>query len=232
MEELKESKENLPVSFLTDFISRGWDDVGYLNETIKSIGETFKGTKKVEELLQALADAYLVCIGQLEAYIQGKNYLDTEIENKLTEDININIDDYKIDVTNSNGETTTIPLNTEDQNDTDANKQIDDNVELDHVGDIPPAEIDLSVLGQDNQADTDDDTDDDIIIADDGEFNTPFEFDAPEVDNVKKFKKPEVADFFIDFDDPIGDPVSEKDLYGEEDEQLEREKIDDDLDIE
>lgn len=220
MEELKESKENLPISFLTDFISRGWDDVGYLNETIKSISETFKGTKKVEELLQALADAYLVCIGQLEAYIQGKNYLDTEIENKLTEDININIDDSKIDVINNNGETTTIPLNTEDKNEADADKQVDDDVESDHVGDIPLAEIDLSVLGQDNQVDTDD------------EFNTQFEFDAPEVDNVKKFKKPDVADFFIDFDDPIGDPVSEKDLYGEEDKQLEREKIDDDLDIE
>lgn len=222
------AKENLPISFLTDFISRGWDDVGYLNETIKSIGETFKDSKKVKEVLQALADAYLVCIGQLEACIQGKNYLDTEIENKLTEDININIDDSKIDVTNNNGETTTIPLNTEDQNEVNVDKQIDNSVESDHIGDIPPAEIDLSVLGQDNQVDADDDT----IIADDGEFNTPFEFDAPEADNVKKFKKPDVADFFIDFDDPIGDPVSEKDLYGEEDEQLEREKIDDDLDIE
>lgn len=43
------AKEKLPVSFLTDFISRGWDDVGYLKETIKSIGENFSGTKKVEE---------------------------------------------------------------------------------------------------------------------------------------------------------------------------------------
>ena len=52
------AKEKLPVSFLTDFISRGWDDVGYLKETIKSIGENFSGTKKVEELLNNLLDAY------------------------------------------------------------------------------------------------------------------------------------------------------------------------------
>ena len=32
---LTESKEKLPISFLTDFVSRGWDDVGYLKETIK-----------------------------------------------------------------------------------------------------------------------------------------------------------------------------------------------------
>ena len=46
MAELKEAKEKLPISFLTDFVSRGWDDVGYLKETIKSISESFSGTKK------------------------------------------------------------------------------------------------------------------------------------------------------------------------------------------
>ena len=34
MKILKEAKEKLPVSFLTDFVSRSWDDVGYLKETI------------------------------------------------------------------------------------------------------------------------------------------------------------------------------------------------------
>ena len=67
------------------------------------------------------------------------------------------------------------------------------------------------------------------IAADDGEFNTPFEFDAPEAEGVRKFEKPEVADFFVDFDDPVGEPVTEKDLYGEgeDGDPLPRETLDD-----
>jgi hypothetical protein len=74
--DLKESKEQLPISFLTDFVSRGWDQVGQLKETINSIKETFSGTKKVEEILQPLVDAYLVCIGQLELHMQNKDYIE------------------------------------------------------------------------------------------------------------------------------------------------------------
>ena len=74
--DLKESKEQLPISFLTDFVSRGWDQVGQLKETINSIKETFGGTKKVEEILQPLVDAYLVCIGQLELHMQNKDYIE------------------------------------------------------------------------------------------------------------------------------------------------------------
>ena len=72
------------------------------------------------------------------------------------------------------------------------------------------------------------------IAADDGEFNTPFEFDAPEAEGVRKFEKPEVADFFVDFDDPVGEPVTEKDLYGEGDDgdPLPREHIDDGIEDE
>ena len=92
--ELKEAKEKLPISFLTDFISRGWDDVGYLKETIKSISENFSGTKEIEGLLQDLIDAYLVCIGQLELHLGEKNYLDIPEEaKKLEEDLAITIND-------------------------------------------------------------------------------------------------------------------------------------------
>jgi hypothetical protein len=83
MKVIKESKENLPVSFLTDFISKGWEEVGYLTANIEAIKHSFKGTKKVEDLIQSLVDAYLVCIGQLEAHISDKNYIDYPEESGL-----------------------------------------------------------------------------------------------------------------------------------------------------
>ena len=105
MKILKEAKEKLPVSFLTDFISRGWDDVGYLKETIKSINENFSGTKKVEDLLQALLDAYLVCIGQLEMHLEDKDYLEMPEEaKKLTENVDIHIEGNEVTIADNSGE--------------------------------------------------------------------------------------------------------------------------------
>lgn len=104
MKILKESKENLPVSFLTDFISKGWEEVGYLKSDIEVIKECFSGTKKIEELIQALVDAYLVCIGQMEAHLQDKDYIEFPEETKLAEsvklaeDINVKVDDVHMNV--------------------------------------------------------------------------------------------------------------------------------------
>lgn len=213
---LTESKEKLPISFLTDFVSRGWDDVGYLKETIKSIRESFSGTKKVEELLQALVDAYLVCIGQLEAHLQAKDYLDTDIDNKLTEDVDIHIDGDEVSITDDNGEkVATVPVES-------AAEETPDECEGPEC-DVPPAEVEIPAVVEPAE---------EPIAADNGEFNTPFEFDAPEADGVRKFEKPEVADFFVDFDDPVGEPVTEKDLYGDGEEPIEGEKIDADVEEE
>ena len=198
---LNESKEKLPASFLTDFISRGWEDIGYLQETLKSIKASFSGTQKVEELLQALLDAYLVCVGQLELHLEDKDYIDIPEEaKKLTEDIGITVSKDEVKVFDAQGEeAAVIPVNVEEQ-------------PADEV--IPPAEVEIAPVEE-------------PIVADDGEFNTPFEFDVPEADGVRKFEKPEVADFFVDFDDPVGEPVTEKELYGEGEEPIENEKIDD-----
>lgn len=215
---LNEAKEKLPISFLTDFVSRGWDDVGYLKETIKSIGESFSGTKKIEELLQALIDAYLVCIGQLELHLQQKDYLDTDIKEDLKEGIDIHIEGTNVSVTDEDGEEIiAIPVEPEK----DANAAAEDA----HAEEIPPAEIEMPVVVEP----TEDEPAEEPIAADDGEFNTPFEFDAPEADNVRKFEKPDLADFFVDFDDPTGEPVTEKELYGEGEEPIEGEKIDADV---
>ena len=213
---LNESKEKLPISFLTDFVSRGWDDVGYLKETIKSISESFSGTKKVEELLQALVDAYLVCIGQLEAHLQAKDYLDTDIDNKLTEDVDIHIDGDEVSITDDNGEkVATVPVES-------AAEETPDECEGPEC-DVPLAEVEIPTVAE---------PDEKPIATDNGEFDTPFEFDAPEAEGARKFEKPEVADFFVDFDDPVGEPVTEKDLYGDGEEPIENEKIDADVEEE
>ena len=213
---LTESKEKLPISFLTDFVSRGWDDVGYLKETIKSISESFSGTKKVEELLQALVDAYLVCIGQLEAHLQAKDYLDADIDNKLTEDVDIHIDGDEVSITDDSGEkVATVPVES-------AAEETPAECEGPEC-DVPPAEVEIPAVVEPAE---------EPIAADNGEFNTPFEFDAPEADGVRKFEKPEVADFFVDFDDPVGEPITEKELYGDDEEPIEGEKIDADVEEE
>ena len=213
---LTESKEKLPISFLTDFVSRGWDDVGYLKETIKSISESFSGTKKVEDLLQALVDAYLVCIGQLEAHLQAKDYLDTDLDNKLTEDVDIHIDGNEVSITDDSGEeVATVPVES-DAEETSAECEGSE-------CEVPSVEVEMPTVVEPEE---------EPIAADDGEFNTPFEFDAPEADGVRKFEKPEVADFFVDFDEPIGEPITEKELYGDGEEPIEGEKIDADVEEE
>lgn len=222
---LNESKEKLPVSFLTDFVSRGWEDIGYLKETIRSIGENFSGTKKVEELLQALLDAYLVCIGQIELHLDAKDYLDIPEEAKaLKEDVDIHIgEDGNVTIKDAEGDGEIIvPIAGEKPTEPEEKAAEAEESE------IPPAEVEIPAIEEPKDEAPAEET----IAADDGQFNTPFEFDAPEAEGAKKFEKPEVADFFVDFDDPVGEPVSEAELYGEGEQPIENEKIDDGIEPE
>ena len=210
---LNESKEKLPASFLTDFISRGWEDIGYLQETLKSIKASFSGTQKVEELLQALLDAYLVCVGQLELHLEDKDYLDIPEEaKKLTEDIGITVSKDEVKVFDAQGEEIAeIPVDTEE-------------APADEV--IPPAEANIEPIevpedGIPVEAPID------VSSIESDPFEKPFNFDAPEAENVRPFEKPDLTDYFVDFDDPVGEPVTEKELYGEGEEPIENEKIDD-----
>lgn len=68
-EETETAKEVLPVSFLTDMISKGWEEVGFLRESSAAIKDTYANTKPIEDLMQDLMDAYLVFIGQVELYL-------------------------------------------------------------------------------------------------------------------------------------------------------------------
>ena len=202
---LSEAKEKLPISFLTDFVSRGWDDVGYLKETIKSISGEFSGTKKVEELLQALVDAYLVCIGQLELHLQQKDYLDTD----LKESVDIHVEGNEVTIADNSGEDVAIiPVDP-------AKEEPCEGPECE----VPPVVAPIDPIEVPTEE----------TPVSDEPFENAFEFEAPEAEGVRKFEKPEVADFFVDFDDPQGEPISEKELYGEGEPEIPNEKIDDEV---
>jgi hypothetical protein len=80
------AKEPIPVSFVTDMMSKGWDEVGYLKEAAAAIKETYVDTAKVEELMQDLMDAYLVFIGQLELYLDKEADIATSTEKPESEE--------------------------------------------------------------------------------------------------------------------------------------------------
>lgn len=117
MKILKESKETLPIAFLTDFISKGWEEVGYLKADIEAIKEAYKGTKPIEGLIQDLIDAYLVCIGQLEAHLHDNKYLDYPEESglsgtKLDEELELKVAPDQIVIKTE--KTTPVEINEED----------------------------------------------------------------------------------------------------------------------
>ena len=69
---MNESKEKLPMEFITNFISRGWDEVGALKASIEGLSKDFSGTGDVKKILQDLLDEYLIVIGQLEALLEER----------------------------------------------------------------------------------------------------------------------------------------------------------------
>ena len=85
-------KEKLPIDFITQFVSKGWDEVGMLKASKDAIKTTFKETAKVEGIIQDLIDSYLVCIGQMELYLDKKDYLDIPEASELNEAVNDNED--------------------------------------------------------------------------------------------------------------------------------------------
>lgn len=72
----KTEKEELPIDFMTAFISKGWDEIGGLKAQRDAIKQSYKGTAKVEKILQDLIDAYLICVGQMELHLHDKDYIE------------------------------------------------------------------------------------------------------------------------------------------------------------
>ena len=75
---LNESKDKIPATFITSYISDAWEKIGYINEDINAIEKEYSDTKVVRECLQDIVDAYLVAAGRLQAYLDGKENIDTE----------------------------------------------------------------------------------------------------------------------------------------------------------
>lgn len=79
--------EALPLSFLTDMVSKGWEEVGYLKEASSAIGTEYNNTDKVQAIMQDLIDAYLIFIGQMEAHLHQEDYIEEpEVEDAAEED--------------------------------------------------------------------------------------------------------------------------------------------------
>ena len=73
---LNESKDKIPATFITSYISDAWEKIGYINEDINAIKKEYSDTKIVVECLQDIVDAYLVAAGRLQAYLDGKEHID------------------------------------------------------------------------------------------------------------------------------------------------------------
>jgi len=84
---IHESKEKLPVDFMTQFVSKGWEEIGNLKASRDAIKKEFKDTKNVEKIIQDLEDAYLVAVGQMELFLNDKNYVDIPEKSELKEDL-------------------------------------------------------------------------------------------------------------------------------------------------
>lgn len=72
MDNLEHKLDNGP--FIADLVAKGWSELSVLNETIKSI-DNLDNADKVKAILQELADAYLVCIGQLEGIVLPESHV-------------------------------------------------------------------------------------------------------------------------------------------------------------
>jgi len=235
---LNEAKEELPVSFLTDFISKGWEEVGYLKATIESIKESYSGTKKVEELVQSLVDAYLVCIGQLELHIHKEKYIDYPEESGLAEGkdlkeaIELKVDGDQIEITTEPDTVVAV----DEQGDKIMINNEGAHVEEPCEGpaceepvcvgpdcDVPPVVNPIEPVEVPTEVNP---------------FDDPFGFDAPEAENVRDDKPTPVGDtfdYFVDFDDPdMSQPaLTDKDIYGEGDEPIEEVgKVEDEIEVE
>jgi len=221
---LNESKEELPVSFLTDFISKGWEEVGYLKATIESIKESYSGTKKVEELIQDLVDAYLVCIGQLELHIHKEKYIEYPEDSGLAESkelkeaIDIHIDGDQIEVNTAPDTVVAVDEEGDKIMINDEGAHVEEPCEGPECEPCVGPECEEPVcIGPDCDVPPVVNPVEPIEVSSDP-FEAPFEFDAPEAEGVRTDKPAPVGDtfdYFVDFDDPVGEPVSEKELYGE-----------------
>lgn len=124
--------ETLPLSFLTDLVSKGWEEVGYLKEASAAIGTEYSNTDKVQSIMQDLIDAYLIFIGQMEAHLHREDYIEEPEEEE--------------DKDNKDTEDTTADKEEPDTNDEETEPKVEEKEE-----EIPDAEIEADLLAVQNK---------------------------------------------------------------------------------
>ena len=198
-------KEALPISFLTDTVSKGWDEVGYLKDACESIREAYTDTAKVVEYMQDLMDAYLVFIGRIENHL--KDIADLAIKDESEDE------EKEVEV----------PKKEDDEDD----KNEDDEDEDDEKSNDKSAGDAADNAKSDGKNDEYNFIDEPAAFFDDEEDELPV---AKVKSNQMAVTQPVTSDpfeFFVDFDEPdMSVPrISEEELYGTEDSEYEYNKI-------
>lgn len=179
---INESKEKLPLDFLTSTVSHGWEEIGNLKASIEGIKKSFSGTEKVEKILQELVDSYLICVGQLEMFLDKKNYIDMPEDSELKEAYNSK-SDFILKESNEEDAEPFTAKKFEDNNKTEIFTDLPDyHVEVEQKGDKIEIELDPNKAQKDE-----------IKIADD-------EYTFPDVQTNNDVNEP--SEYFVDFDEP------------------------------
>lgn len=177
---MNESKEKLPISYITSCISRGWDEVGNLKESLEAIKAEFKGTDDVIEVTQDFIDAYLIYIGRMNALLEEKKYIDMPEEAK--DPINESLDeDTYVDI----GKVTVNKPSIE--------------IKQHRADPVPDFEKDLEARAVEYKKPV---------------SKMPVDDLADEEETVVN-ESADGFDFVCDFDEPVGRPISEAELYPE-----------------
>lgn len=186
MKIIKENlEENIPVSFLTGFVSKSWEEIGNIKQSIESLKKDFKNISEVNNILQDLSDAYLICIGRMEKLLNNENYIEAE------------------------------PIKAADEfSDTSYNKEAEKPEEEEHVliGEPEIATYTSELEPETNTEISNTDTllDDEVPEVDNDDFI--FSEDDFKVDD-EEDQKDKQNSFIMDFDEPnAGEEISDADL--------------------
>ena len=178
---INESKEKLPLDFLTSTVSHSWEEIGNLKASIEGIKKSFSGTRKVEKILQELVDSYLICVGQLEMFLDKKDYID------MPED-----DDLK-EAYNSKSEFVLKESNEEDAEPFTA-KKFEDNNKTEIFTDLPDYHVEVEQKGDKIEIELDPNKNESVSDEDEDDYFPPVK--------AKNDNPAETFEYFVDFDDP------------------------------
>ena len=66
---IQESKEKLPITFITSFIKTGWEMIGNLTADVDAIKANYAKTGDIAEIIQDVVDAYTVAVSRIPLYL-------------------------------------------------------------------------------------------------------------------------------------------------------------------